>query len=429
MGGALFSGLVGGFSQTAIDQKKQKQAEADRKREAEIQVLQQAAGTGQLSEDQLAATFSRMEEIVGAYGTAEKGGSGGKGKAGGFKLSNLLGRGGQNSGSGNTKNGGAGQTTGATQGSQQQTPASGVVSNQPPTRAQVNPAEAPAQAGAQPQPGAQPAAPPPAAPAGGGPPTRQALFGPGSFQPKPDKIQQLKQELQMKAQLADDADKARAKDAATMYKKLHPDATDEDVMRKAVVPILYPELAKQDAEQQKAEDQKLRDDNRDKFQLQMEQTRQKFQTWKEDNHERVLLEMFGKKLSAEQEKTLGVTPKERASQYNDMIRDYRTQVGEANKRFDAATKQNQTIDGSLMKKMFSDRPDLAAAKKEIDQHQAALSFLELNRDAVVAGKVDPDAIFDQAQTIAMGGTSAVPATANVTATIDMSQPAPKKKGS
>lgn len=81
---SFLSALVSGYAGKLIQKHKEERDREDKEKQAELQLIQTAMASGQLTPDQMNAAFSRSEEILQEYG--------GKGKKNGISLANLVGR-------------------------------------------------------------------------------------------------------------------------------------------------------------------------------------------------------------------------------------------------------------------------------------------------------------------------------------------------
>ena len=72
--GAFLSGLLGGYGQTMLGEKRKAEDDARRAEDAEMEVLKAAISSGTLTPEGTQAAFERMSEIAGQKGKGKKGG-------------------------------------------------------------------------------------------------------------------------------------------------------------------------------------------------------------------------------------------------------------------------------------------------------------------------------------------------------------------
>ena len=419
--------------------------EKKQKSQAELSVLKTAVETGQLTPDAQAAAFHRMEEIVSEYG----GGSGKK--KGGFSLGNLIGRFGDTGGQqgGQKTQGGAGQNGAAgSSGSSAGIPGAEQMPGKfgQPTGA---PEQMPGKFGGPPAkletlPGRY---------GSGGPPTRGQMFGPGSFQAKPNKVDEISAEERARAtarfQEEDKETQKRIHDAATEYRKANPQATNKDVYDNVTAPMLgIKGESKPDA---KAEERKQEENDYMKAHASDDKppTREQAEAAVAKRHDAEAEKKVegkttigneagypypktgdinkdlpaaraafatGEKIredtraEAAQRADKKVAYRETSKTFAKAVADATTVANKAKATAEAKEKEirknNSTITGKIMGSnpdMVKAKAELAAAQQKVVFAKRAKAFIDQMEESVLEGKVDQQTVTDHANQLAETG--------------------------
>lgn len=396
--GAFWSSLVGTYSEKMLQRHTAEKKEHIGALTAQLDTLVNAAASGTVKPeymDQVKEQINTLQDEIA-----------GKKSKGGFHLSNLIGKfqdvgGSTDPGAARKQNqpakGGAG-TTGAAVAAPGAVPAVG----QPPTR----------QSGV------------------GEPPTR-ASFGEIMTKGTRSKADMISEEeiARTKARIStmDEADKKKIADAATEYKKAHPEATDREVYDKVVGPLTGIKVEDgSERERIKQEFTMLRDENRQRFQLQLETMKEKSAEVRQNRHDEMMMRAMGARMTQQDRERMKITPAQINLEINGTLTTMRQELNQASRALAAATKAAQDKSGSMFK-MFKDDPDVAGATRDVQNMQAAIAHIERHRGAIISGKKELDDVIDEAQAIMLGGSNTIPPGAEPDAVIDTRKNPPNGK--